>query len=359
VITTSTSTFVPHASSTLTARRDATRRDATRENSLAMGQSRRYELTPTATATARLFQSPTAALKPSFAEGEQQKARRLQSSSVKTPLRDATNAPSRMSPITKETELRVTIARMSAERQESDAAWAKRVADAERASSSAVSENEEWLTRALQAKARDASMLEVKNHALSKRVVELELLVKAGENNLRDALDKLDAYRAELKEAVSDAKIVHTRYKATKRARNDANALVKAMKDEIARLNTALEVATAPPSEEDEANASEETSTDVVVAEARVPFSSSRLSALVRIPTSVADTSLGIMTFILEQPRPLVAAALAFVHFVAVALFMTIRVNAHRKPSPTTHHHPFDVSTFDVSGFMRAFHTLF
>jgi hypothetical protein len=90
-----------------------------------------------------------------------------------------------------------------------------------------------------------------------------------------------------------------------------------------------------------------------------VPFSPSHLSALVRIPTSVADTSLGIMTFILEQPRPLVAAALAFVHFVAVALFVTIRVNSHRKPSPTTHHHPFDVSTFDVSGFMRAFHTLF
>ena len=244
---------------------------------------------------------------------------------------------------------------MSAERQESDAAWAKRVQEAERASSSARSENEDWLTSALQAKVKDASMLEVKNHTLSKRVVELELLVNAGENNLRDALDRLDAYRAELKDAVADAKILHTKYKATKRARNDANALVKAMKDEIIRLNADLAVATAPPPPEKV----EEKASASVSSLARASFTSCR-GALSRIPGNVADTSLGIMTFILEQPRPLVAAALAFMHFFAVALYVTIRVNAaHHSRPHRAHSHALDVSTFDVSGFMRAFHTLF
>jgi len=287
-------------------------------------------------------------------------AARLKSPTKSVALRDATNRTP-MRAVARETELRVQIARMMTERQESESAWAKRVDEAKLAASSSTRENEEWLMNALQSKAKDASLLEVKNQTLSKRVVELENLAAIGENNLRDALDRLDLYRVELQSAVKHVNSLHEKLKASKRAKNEANAEVKSLQEEVARLSISLERAKALAAPEEPARAAAEIDTvdvaakpseDVVESSTRGPSASSPL------PANLADASLRLMAFIVEQPRPFVAFTLAFIHFLAVLLFIHTNRRATSQPPPAVD--ALDAKAFVVAGFLgRAFDLAF
>ena len=143
------------------------------------------------------------------------------------------------------------------------------------------------------------------------RMGELQDALRVSESRLREALNNLDEYRAEVKSSIKrekkHAKIMHDKYKACKRERAQLEAEVDALR----------ELASTPPPD-------------------ATPGSVSY--------TRAAESAVKIASFAMEYPSPFAAFAVALFHALSW-LFL------RRGPSSVL----APPERFDVSGFLTVF----
>jgi len=174
-------------------------------------------------------------------------ARLKATTSTAAPLRDVTNGSrarestpmralkSRLSESTAamavENELRVELAKAKSTAAAESARAEKRFNKA----LETASENEEWLASALRAKCDEVEKSEAKRRGMDARMGELQDALRVSESRLREALNNLDEYRAEVKSSIKrekkHAKIMHDKYKACKRERAQLEAEVDALRE--------------------------------------------------------------------------------------------------------------------------------
>lgn len=225
-----------------------------------------------------------------------------------------------------EAELRETIARMTRERVELEASISQRVERARETSR----ENEEWLANALRSKCEEVERVTSKTVALSKRVLELEDALGRSEKAHMQALERLDAYRGELKASVKaekkHAKLMHEKYKTAKTQKSALVTEVETLKEQMEKLRA-----------ENEKQAEKH-------AEATLALAPSRGSPST---AAIVGAAIRFASFVMENPRPLAAIGVALFHFFAFAVSFRMRraVAAIRVGDPLE---------FDVSGFTGA-----
>lgn len=225
-----------------------------------------------------------------------------------------------------EAELRETIARMTRERTELEALISQRVERARETSR----ENEEWLANALRSKCEEVERVTSKTVALSKRVLELEDALGRSEKAHMQALERLDAYRGELKASVKaekkHAKLMHEKYKTAKTQKSALVTEVETLKEQMEKLRT-----------ESEKQAEKHAQAALALAPSRgSPSTAAIVGAAIRFAS-----------FVMENPRPLAAIGVALFHFFAFAVSFRMRRAA-------TTMRIGDPLEFDVSGFTGA-----
>lgn len=225
-----------------------------------------------------------------------------------------------------EAELRETIARMTRERVELEASISQRVERARETSR----ENEEWLANALRSKCEEVERVTSKTVALSKRVLELEDALGRSEKAHMQALERLDAYRGELKASVKaekkHAKLMHEKYKTCKTQKSALVTEIETLKEQMEKLRV-----------ENEKQAEKH-------AEAALAFAPSRGSPST---AAIVGAAIRFASFVMENPRPLAAIGVALFHFFAFAVSFRMR-------RATTTMRVGDPLEFDVSGFTGA-----
>ena len=251
-------------------------------------------------------------------------ARLKATTSTAAPLRDVTNGSrarestpmralkSRLSESTAamavENELRVELAKAKSTAAAESARAEKRFNKA----LETASENEEWLASALRAKCDEVEKSEAKRRGMDARMGELQDALRVSESRLREALNNLDEYRAEVKSSIKrekkHAKIMHDKYKACKRERAQLEAEVDALR----------ELASTPQPD-------------------ATPGSVSY--------TRAAESAVKIASFAMEYPSPFAAFAVALFHALSW-LFL------RRGPRSSVLAPP---ERFDVSGFLTVF----
>jgi len=223
-----------------------------------------------------------------------------------------------------EAELRETIARMSRERAELEASISEQVGRARETSR----ENEEWLANALRSKCEEVERMTSKTVALSKRVVELEDCLARSERSHLEALERLDAYRDELKASIKSekkhAKLMHEKYKTAKTQKSALVTEIETLKEQMEKFHA-------------EKQAEKEAEATLALAPSRgSPSTAAVIGAVIRFAS-----------FVMENPRPLAAIGVAMVHFFAFA------VSFHMRRAAATIR-VGDPLEFDVSGFTGA-----
>lgn len=223
-----------------------------------------------------------------------------------------------------EAELRETIARMTRERVELEASISQRVERARETSR----ENEEWLANALRSKCEEVERVTSKTVALSKRVLELEDALGRSEKAHMQALERLDAYKGELKASVKaekkHAKLMHEKYKTAKTQKSALVTEVETLKEQMEKLRA-------------EKQAEKH-------AEAALALAPSRGSPST---AAIVGAAIRFASFVMENPRPLAAIGVALFHFFAFAVSFRMRRAA-------TTMRVGDPLEFDVSGFTGA-----
>lgn len=225
-----------------------------------------------------------------------------------------------------EAELRETIARMTRERVELEASISQRVERARETSR----ENEEWLANALRSKCEEVERVTSKTVALSKRVLELEDALGRSEKAHMQALERLDAYRGELKASVKaekkHARLMHEKYKTAKTQKSALVTEIETLKEQMEKVRA-----------ENEKQAEKH-------AEAALALAPSRGSPST---AAIVGAAIRFASFVMENPRPLAAIGVALFHFFAFAVSFRMR----RAAATMRVGDPLE---FDVSGFTGA-----
>ena len=150
---------------------------------------------------------------------------------------------------------------------------------------------------------------------MNARMGELEDALRVSESRLREALNKVDEYRSEVKSSIKrekkHAKIMHDTYKTCKRERAQLEAEIVALR----------ELASTPPAD-------------------ATPGSVSY--------TRAAESAVKIASFAMEYPSPFAAFAVALFH----ALSWLFLRRGRSVSSPSVLAPP---ERFDVSGFLTVF----